>query len=81
MELPMRTSLTQFKAQFVPSLDSVCLSASGRGALVASQVVGIHQLTGVGWHVRVAVLARVGVLASNGCAIDDETVEDVVGIC
>lgn len=65
----------------VACLDSIRGSVSRSRTLVAAQVVGVHELRGERRVVCVAVFASVGVLAANGCAVDDEAVEDVVCVC
>jgi hypothetical protein len=70
----------ELEAKLVTSLDGVGGSVAGSGALVAAEVVAVHQLAGEGWHVRVAVLASVGIVATDGLSVDNQTVEDVMGV-
>jgi hypothetical protein len=70
----------QLEPDLVAGLHSVCGSATGLGALVAAQVVRIHELRGEGWVVAIAVLARVCIFTTDGGPVDDEPIEDVVGL-
>ena len=69
----------KLEAKLVTGLDGIG-GRNGLGTLVATQVVRVHQLTGEGWVVAIAVLARIGILSTNRGAIDDQPVEDVVRI-
>lgn len=69
----------ELEAELVASLDGVGGGVSGRGALVATQVIAVHDLAGEGRVVGVVVLASIGILSTDVGAIDDETVEDVMG--
>jgi hypothetical protein len=68
------------EAEFVASLDRIGGGLLVQRALVASQVVGVHQLAGDRGVVRVVVLANVGVFSSDAGAVDDQAVEDVVRV-
>jgi hypothetical protein len=68
------------EAELVTDLDGVGGGVAGGGALVAAEIVAVHQLAGDRGVVRVAVLAGVGVLAADGSTVDDEAVEDVMRI-
>lgn len=68
------------ESDLVTGLDSVSRGVASGGALVAAEVVGVYHLAGVRWHVIVAVLTSVGVIATNSIAVDDETGEDVMSI-
>lgn len=72
--------IEDLEAKLVTRLDGVCRSASSLGALVAAKIRRVHQFAWDGGVVRVAVLARVGVLAADRGAVDDETVENVMGV-
>lgn len=70
----------ELEADCVTSLDSVSGGAAGLSSLVAAKVVAVHNVVGESWIVRVAVLAGVRILATNGLSVDDEAVEDVVRV-
>ena len=70
----------ELEAELVTGLDSVGGGVAGLSALVAAEVVRVDNLVGERRLVRVGVLTSVGVIAANGVAVDDETVEDVVGV-
>jgi hypothetical protein len=70
----------ELEAKLVAGLDGVGGGVASSGALVAAEVVAVHQLGGERGHVAVAVLASVCIVATNGRAVDDEAVEDVVGV-
>jgi hypothetical protein len=55
----------QLEPDLVARLDGIGRGAAGLGALVAAKVVGVHEFAGDGWVVGVAVLPRVGILASD----------------
>jgi len=62
----------KLEAELVAGLDSVGAGAAGLSTLVAAEVGGVDNLAGEGRHVRVAVLAGVGVVTTDGGAVDDE---------
>jgi chorismate mutase len=66
--------------ELVACLDRVCGGLLVQRALVAAQVVGVHQLAGQRRIVRVVVLANVCVLAANAGAVDNQTIEDVMRV-
>lgn len=68
------------EAKLVTGLDGVGTGVTSDSAPVAAEVVGVDNVVGDDGVVRVAVLASVGILATDGLAVDDEDVEDVVGI-
>lgn len=68
------------EAQLVAGLDSVCCCVACGGTLVAAKVVAVHQLGREGRHICVAVLANVGILATDVGTVDNKPVEDVVRI-
>lgn len=68
----------QLEANLVTGLDGVGCGVSCCGALVAAEVVRVHNIVREGRIVGVGVLARVRVLSSNGGTVDDQAVEDVV---
>jgi hypothetical protein len=68
------------ESELVACLDSVGGSVTCGGALVAAKVVAVHQLGGDRWVVGVAVLADVGILATDGLSVDNQAVEDVVSV-
>jgi hypothetical protein len=69
-----------FEAELVTRLDSVGSGLLVQRALVASKVVGVHELAGDGGVVRVRVLANVGIFASDVGAVDDQPVEDIMRV-
>lgn len=71
----------ELEADLVACLDGVGGGVAGYGSLVATEIVGVDDVVGEGGVVGVAVLASVGILAADGGSVDDEAVEDVVGIC
>jgi hypothetical protein len=70
----------ELEADLVASLDGVGGGVAGSGSLVAAEVVGVHNVVGERRVVGVAVLASVCILAADRSTVDDETVEDVVGV-
>ena len=71
----------ELEAEDVAGLDGVGSCASGLCALVAAQLIGSDDVICEGRVVGVAVLPDVGIFAADGLAVDDEAVEDVVGLC
>jgi hypothetical protein len=63
------------EAELVTSLDSIGSGLLVQRALVASKVVGVHELAGDGRVVRVGVLANVRIFASDIGTVDNQTVE------
>ena len=70
----------ELEAELVASLDSVGGSVAGDSALVATEIIAVNDFRRERWVVGVAVLARVGIVTSDSLAVDDEAVEDVVGV-
>ena len=76
----VRKDVAYLEAQLVSSLDSVRCRVASLGSLVAAEIGRVEQLAGKGRHVRVGVLAGVGIVATNGRSVHDQTVEDVVRV-
>jgi hypothetical protein len=76
----VRKDVAYLEAQLVAGLDGVGWRAASLGSLVAAEIGRVEQLAGEGRHVRVGVLARVGIVATDGRSVHDQTVEDVVRI-
>lgn len=70
----------ELEAELVTSLDVVGGNSSGFSALVAPQVGRVDDLVGERRHVGVGVLTGVSIVATDSRTVDDEAVEDVVGI-
>jgi hypothetical protein len=70
----------ELEAELVTGLDGVGGGVASLSALVAAEVVGVDDIGGERGLVRVGVLASVGVVATDGLVVDEEAVEDVVGV-
>jgi hypothetical protein len=70
----------ELEAELVTSLDSVGGGVAGGGTLVAAELVAVHNIGSESGVVGVAVLAGVGILAADILSVDNQAVEDVVGV-
>lgn len=68
----------ELETNLVASLDIVGLGEGTLRSLVADEVGRANDVGGIGGHVRVGVLADVGVVGSNGGVVHNELREDVV---
>jgi len=70
----------ELEAQLISRLDRISSRATRRGALVAAQIVGVHQLVRQRRVIRITFLARVGILAATRYPVNDQPVEDAVRV-
>lgn len=70
----------ELEADLVTSLDGIDGYVAWLGALVAAEVVAVHELIGEGGVIAIAVLANIRIFATDRSAVHNEAVEDVVGL-
>jgi hypothetical protein len=70
----------EFESELVAGLDGVCASVAGLGANIASEIGAAHDVVGECRVVRVGIPADIGILSANGLTVNNEAIEDVMGL-